>query len=293
MKDNKKVLLVSSGDLRLSANQQCWPEQAKMEARLGDVVKGMGYSLKRAHPYKKEEKHGFISSQKEGMEVFAKIDRKARLIVAESVWQYSHHVLAGLISHEGPILTLANWSGTWPGLVGMLNLNGSLTKARVKYTTIWSEEFTDQLFKKCLNSWLAKGTFKHKTDHVKPLSQCTVPTSAKRVAKSLATELRTHKAIMGVFDEGCMGMYNAIIPDELLFSTGVYKERLSQSALFAAMNKISLKEANEVYKWLEKKGFNFHCGKHGKTALTKIPARALPVPTSIPMKASIIKFLIR
>ena len=36
---------------------------------------------------------------------------------------------------------------------------------------------------------------------------------------------------MGVFDEFCMGMYNATIPDELLFQTGVYKEQLSQSAL--------------------------------------------------------------
>ena len=36
---------------------------------------------------------------------------------------------------------------------------------------------------------------------------------------------------MGVFDEGCMGMFNAIIPDDLLNPTGVYKERLSQSAL--------------------------------------------------------------
>ena len=40
---------------------------------------------------------------------------------------------------------------------------------------------------------------------------------------------------MGIFDEGCMGMYNAIIPDELLHATGVFKERLSQSALYAAM----------------------------------------------------------
>ena len=39
---------------------------------------------------------------------------------------------------------------------------------------------------------------------------------------------------MGIFDEGCMGMYNAIIPDELLFPLGVFKERLSQSALYAA-----------------------------------------------------------
>ena len=39
---------------------------------------------------------------------------------------------------------------------------------------------------------------------------------------------------MGVFDEGCMGMFNAIIPDSLLNPTGVFKERLSQSALYYA-----------------------------------------------------------
>ena len=41
---------------------------------------------------------------------------------------------------------------------------------------------------------------------------------------------------MGVFDEGCMGMYNAIIPDELLHPPGVFKERLSQSALYAEID---------------------------------------------------------
>src|ERR1700722_20889897 len=81
---------------------------------------------------------GFIASQKQGMEVFRTINPEASLIVAEAVWQYSHHVLAGLYTHRGPILTVANWSGQWPGLVGMLNLNGSLTKAGIRYSTRWS-----------------------------------------------------------------------------------------------------------------------------------------------------------
>jgi L-fucose isomerase-like protein len=51
---------------------------------------------------------------------------------------------------------------------------------------------------------------------------------------------------MGIFDEGCMGMYNAIIPDELLHSTGVFKERLSQSALYAEMQQVSDEEAQAV-----------------------------------------------
>ena len=58
-----------------------------------------------------------------------------------AAWQYTHHVLPGLLSHRGPILTVANWSGHWPSLVGLLNLNGSLVKAGKKFSSIWSTEF--------------------------------------------------------------------------------------------------------------------------------------------------------
>src|SRR5829696_4968022 len=162
----KQVLLIANGDLRLSANQKCWAEQAKMEEALRAAVERDGYSLVRAHPFKEDQGHGFIQSQKEGMEVFRSIDPKAPLIVAEAVWQYSHHLLHGLITHQGPILTAANWSGTWPGLVGMLNLNGSLTKAGVRYSTVWSEDFRDECFRGALRKWLQKGVVKHPTPHV-------------------------------------------------------------------------------------------------------------------------------
>jgi hypothetical protein len=203
------------------------------------------------------------------MEVFATIDPDAPLIVAESVWQYSHHILHGLISHRGPILTVANWSGTWPGLVGMLNLNGSLTKAGVTYSTLWSADFTDDLFRDGLASWLKTGRVRHATRHVKPLGRCAVPSRAARDARQLANELRTRKSIMGVFDEGCMGMYNAIIPDELLFPTGVYKERLSQSALYFAATQVSETEARAVFDWLKRKGMTFHFGTDEATELTE------------------------
>ena len=62
---NKEVMLLASGDLRLSANQTCWAEQAKMEQALGEAVAACGYRVTRAHPYKKDQKHGFVGSQKE------------------------------------------------------------------------------------------------------------------------------------------------------------------------------------------------------------------------------------
>ncbi len=265
----KSVLLVASGDLRQSANEMCWPAQAAMEEKLTRVVQSLGYTLKRAHPYKPELKHGFIGSQKEGMEVFAGIDPNAPLIVAESVWQYSHHVLSGLISHRGPILTVANWSGTWPGLVGMLNLNGSLTKAGVAYSTLWSEAFEDDFFLKGLSKWLQTGVVRHRTSHVKPLARSLVPPKARALARRIADNLRRHKSIMGVFDEGCMGMYNAIIPDELLFPTGVYKERLSQSALYYGATQVTDAEARGVLAWYRSKGLTFHFGEKEETELTE------------------------
>jgi len=265
----KTIQLIANGDLRQSANEKCWPAQAAMEKKLGEVVAALGYTLVRAHPYKPEVKHGFIGSQKEGMAVFASVDPTTPLIVAESVWQYSHHLLHGLISHQAPILTVANWSGTWPGLVGMLNLNGSLTKAGVKYSTLWSETFDDEPFRNGLTSWLKTGVVKHKTAHVKPLAKATLPPKARTVAKKIANDLRVRKSIMGVFDEGCMGMYNAIIPDELLFPTGVYKERLSQSALYYGATQVSDAEAKAVYAWYQAKGMKFHFGSNEETELTE------------------------
>ena len=264
----RQIYLVASGDLRLSANQTCWNAQNEMETKLASVLTSMGYELVRAHPYKADQKHGFISSQREGMNVFASLDPKAPLIVAESVWQYSHHVLAGLISHRGPILTVANWSGTWPGLVGMLNLNGSLTKAEVKYSTIWSEAFDDPFFLNYLSRWLKDGYVKHRINHVKKLKAVKVGSREKKVAATLARQLQRNKAILGIFDEGCMGMFNAIIPDHLLHPTGVFKERLSQSALYAETLQVSDDEAGQVRHWMNEQGMQFRTGHHEATDLT-------------------------
>jgi len=265
----KQAYLVANGDLRLSANQQCWAEQAKMEAALTAALKAEGWKLIRAHPYDKAKKHGFIDSQKMGIEVFRNIDPEAPLIVAESVWQYSQHLLPGLHTHYGPILTVANWSGTWPGLVGMLNLNGCLAKMGVPFSTLWSEKFTDAYFKNGLRQWLNEGVVTHDQSHVRPLSLLKLPLADEQLGQQVAREFREQKAIMGIFDEGCMGMYNALIQDELLSEVGVYKERLSQSSLYAAMLEVSDEDAQEVYQWLLRKGMKFVYGPNEATDLTE------------------------
>lgn len=264
----KTVTLIASGDLRLAANQVCWPAQRDMEAALGAAIERHGWTVKRGHEVDPSSGHGFIASQRQGIEVFRGIDPDAPLIVAEAVWQYSHHVLAGLMTHRGPILTAANWSGQWPGLVGMLNLNGSLTKAGVRYSSLWSETFEDDWFTQKLGQWLESGSIQHDLSHVRPFDTKCVDGRLQQVGRQIATTLRRDKAIMGVFDEGCMGMFNAIIPDHLLNPLGVFKERLSQSALYHEVQQVSDSEALAVRRWLDDAGMKFHTGANHDTDLT-------------------------
>ena len=263
-----EVLLITSGDLRQSANQECWPAQRDMEEKLTAAFAQKGYKLVRAHAYDDKVKHGFISSQRQGMDVFMKIHPEAKLVFATAAWQYSHHVLPGLRSHRGPILTAANWSGQWPGLVGLLNLNGSLIKAGKPFSSIWSKDFTDAYFQNALDEWLKTGKITHDLSHVHTLDKSKLPAESAKLGAELAAELQHRKAIMGIFDEGCMGMYNAIIDDELINPAGIFKERLSQSALVAKMRTVSDDEAQAVYQWLVAKGVKFDFGKDEATELT-------------------------
>lgn len=264
----KTAYLIASGDLRESANAAGWPTQVELEAAVTRVLGELGWSVIRANDVDPETGHGFISSQRMGLEVFQTIPADAPLIVAEAVWQYSHHVLAGLRTHRGPIVTVANFAGDWPGLVGLLGLNAGLTKMGKDYATIWSVDFTDDWFTAGLKEWTETGRITHDASHVRALPALP-DTPEAELGRALGDQLLAEKAIIGVFDEGCMGMYNAIFDDELLNRTGIYKERLSQSALYAEMLTVTDAEADAARDWLTDRGMTFRFGTDETTELTE------------------------
>jgi hypothetical protein len=97
-----------------------------------------------------------------------------------------------------------------------------------------------------------------------------LPESPEReLGEAIGRQLRDEKAIIGVFDEGCMGMYNAIFDDELLNPTGIYKERLSQSALYAEMLAVTDADADAAFDWLIERGMTFRFGEDPAIELTR------------------------
>ena len=114
------------------------------------------------------------------------------------------------------------------------------------FSTLWSEHFNDPFTLDGLKQWLSTGRLHHDTSHVSALNPASLAPAHQQMGRDLAAKLLDRKIILGVFDEGCMGMYNAIIDDEILNRSGFFKERLSQSALFARMNRVSQADSEAV-----------------------------------------------
>lgn len=267
-----EVLLVTNADLRESANVECWPVQNKFEARLEEALsQRFGCTAKRAHLYKGDKGHGFISSQREGSDLFATIDPESPVIVLLTAWQYSHHLAPSLAKHRGPILLLANFDGTWPGLVGMLCMAGTLTSLDKEYSRLWSANFDDAFFYNGLESWLKTGKIVHDTSYLQPVTAAhpASATPAWQIGSKVGEYVLQHKEIMGLFDSFCMGMINGVFPQKALVDIGMPIESLSQSALLVEMAKVPPSLREECLAWYEARGMKFQFGTNPAMELTR------------------------
>jgi hypothetical protein len=266
-----EVLFVTNADLRESANVTCWPTEAKYEALLTEALAKLGKTARRAHPIKEDKGHGFIAGQREGSDIFSGIDPDAPVIVLISAWQYSHHIAPSLVTHRGPVLLLANFEGTWPGLVGMLNLAGSLTSLGRRYSRLWSESFDDEFFMNGLRTWLETGEIEHDLGHLTEITanHPLMQTEAGKVGAEVGDWSLRHKEIMGLFDTFCMGMVNGVFPMKALYSIGIPIESLSQSDLLVEMSLVPNDLREDCVAWYEARGMNFQWGEDPATELTR------------------------
>jgi hypothetical protein len=267
-----EVLLVTNADLRESANRTCWPVQEQAEARLCRVLtERFGKTVCRAHPVKQAAGHGFIASQREGSDVFAAIDPDAPVIVLLTAWQYSHHIAPSLVHHRGPILLLANFDGTWPGLVGMLCMAGTLTGLGRDCSRLWSVDFEDPFFLKGLRTWLLKGHLEHDLGYLVPVDakHPVMQSAAGAVGRRVGEYVLRCKEIIGLFDMFCMGMINGVFPQQALARIGMPIEALSQSALLVEMAKVPAAMREECLAWYEARGMQFKYGTDPASELTR------------------------
>ncbi len=266
----KRVYLVSNGDFRDSVNVLCWPKQDLTLHEVERAFKKLHVETVRINPYKPSKKHGFITTQAEGCKLFAEIDSQASVVIVLSSWTWAHHVASSLKLHNGPILLLGNFDGTWPGLVALLNHSAVLERLNIHHSKIWSSSFSnDPRFMKNLKSWIEKGSINYSMNHITDIKDLTIPREADTFGKELADNILKYKRILGQMDPGCMGMLNAVLSPDRIAAIGMPVELLNQSDMLAEMNLVSDEVAANNLKFLEEKGTIFHWGKESNTELVR------------------------
>ena len=166
MKMKKKVYLLSPGDQRPAACKTCWPMQEDTLRAVEMMFARKGYQTVRVYPAAAATReHGFIMSQAEGLEVVAQIPKDAPVVNVLSCWAFADHTAGPLANHEGNILLLANFDGTWPGLVAMLNHSATFARMDIAHARAWSETFNDEFFLKAIDAWLNSGEISYSTNH--------------------------------------------------------------------------------------------------------------------------------
>ena len=257
----EKVYLISNGDLRDSAGQLAWPKQVETLKLCQAAFAKLGVQTEELTSYNAQRGHGFLTKQCEGAALFAKIERSAPIVVVLSCWAYAHHVSGSLQTHKGPILLLANFDGTWPGLVSLLNHAATLDRLGVMNSRLWTEAFADDArFMQRLKTWCTTGEITYSQAHLADAKGLKLLPEAMRFGEDLAGEILRHKRIMGQLDPGCMGMLNALINPAKLGAIGMPLELLNQSDLVAEMELVSDREAQDHLNWLVKRGTRFHWG---------------------------------
>lgn len=260
-KKEQRVYLINNGDFRESACVTCWPKQEDTLKAVKAAFKTLGRKCEIIPEYDGKRRHGFLSKQSLAAEAISAIDPQAPVVVVLSIWAFAHHVAGPLATHKGPILLLANFDGTWPGLVSLLNHSGSFDRMGIRHSRIWTEGFLDDpKFMQQLQTWCETGRIEHPTDHLADAANLKLSASAQRLADTVAGDILTHKRIMGQFDPGCMGMLNAVMGPDKLASIGMPIEYLSQSDLLAEMGLVTDLEAQKCLNWLVKRGVWFDWG---------------------------------
>ncbi len=258
----KEVILLSNGDFRNPVCRTCWPKQEDTLRELESSFRALQIHAVRGHPYNPDKGHGFITTQAEGCAILADVPPASPVVVVVSSWAWAHHVAGGLKRHEGPILVMGNFDGTWPGLVALLNHSATFDRMGIRHSRIWTDSFSkDADFLRRLKEWTTSATITYPRDHVSTLEPGAIPAEARRLGDEIARDILRRKRILGQFDPGCMGMLNAVMSPDKLAGIAMPVEYLSQSDLLAEMSLVKPDDARRVYEWLVGRGVSFDWGK--------------------------------
>src|ERR1041385_5122951 len=124
-----RIALFWPGDLRQRPNELAEPMADEATRQLEQALARLGRQSYRVP--------GFLPKPHEAIEKLWPIDDPMIAVCVH--WFYGPHTTEGVVGKTNPLLLASNFSGRWPGLVGLLNTAACLESLDRPFSRAWTE----------------------------------------------------------------------------------------------------------------------------------------------------------
>lgn len=242
------------GDYRPTPNQLAMPMVEETTRQLERALDRLGRKHARVP--------GLLTKPNEAIERLGPIDEP--LIGVYAHWVYGPHTTDGVVGKDTPLLLASNFSGTWPGLVGLLNTAACLESVGRAASRAWTDAADwsrDEAFMAHLAQWCEGGTVRHSTDALRVPSA--PPAAAQALAAKVHEEFRRRRALVLMLGDTSMGMINGYFGPRWLNKVGFAEHKVDQAWIIERGRGIAERRIDDALAFVRSRGVTFHYGAEG------------------------------
>ena len=220
---SKKVAVFWPGDYRAKPNEWALPQSRETTEQLVAALKKLGRS-----PYVVE---GYLTRPDEAIAKLGPIDDPMVGVFVH--WTYAPHTVDGVVGKDNPLLLASNFSGTWPGLVALLNTGASLESVGRAASRVWTDapDWTaDARFMERLDEWCSTGRIGYDTSELHDAGAGRARGRRDRRRRS-STQIRRKRVLALMLGDTSMGMINGYFGPRLLYPIGFSEHKVDQAWL--------------------------------------------------------------
>lgn len=202
---------------------------------------------------------GMLTRPHEAIEALGPIEEP--LIGVYAHWVYGPHTTDGVVGRDTPLLLASNFSGTWPGLVGLLNTAACLESVDRHASRVWTDAADwsqDAAFMERLAAWCEQGEVRYPAHAIHEPADC--PAGASKLAGQVHEEFRRRRALVMMLGDTSMGMINGYLGPRWLNRVGFAEHKVDQAWIIERGKDIDDHRIDDALRFVGDKGVVFHYG---------------------------------
>jgi L-fucose isomerase-like protein len=250
----QRIALFWPGDGRDIPNDLALPSITEATTQLEAALRALGRASYRVE--------GFLTKPHHAIERLGPVQDPMIGVCVH--WFYGPHTTEGVVGKDNPLLLASNFSGQWPGLVGLLNTGACLTSLGRKYSRVWTDaaDWTaDEAFMARLEEWCTSGDIVYGEEEI--ATDAPVSDAAAKLAAGVAAGFRDRRALILMLGDTSMGMINGYFGPRLLNRHGFSEHKIDQAWIIDRGRGVADARVDDALAFVKDRGVTFHWGEQG------------------------------